>query len=705
MRYDKNKGKHSYIYPKTKYKAKRKTMRINYILLILVCLIALFIANITNMLAYFTDKDVLSNEFTFSKKFTVIYNANDGTNRTHTQTLSSGDKTATLRKNTFIRDNYAFVGWNTMPDGTGNRYGDEENLEIIKQEINDPIYLYAQWTTGVAMIGDTVYNSLQEAINAVPTDNTQTTIKLLEDVSENLKVEANKNIVFDLQNYIVSNYGNNPTIENNGTIKIINGTLTASRLHAVINNMENATTVVTGGRIIATGERQAIYNNKGTVEISGDAYLSNTSSSATRATVHNLADSTLTITGGTIIATSQPGVNNAGTMTIGTKDGDINKNSLTIQSKTDGIISTTGYGFYDGIVKGKSSAIKDENKVVDVEDGYYIAHKDEVIDGETYKTAYLSVTKNVTFNANGGTPAVTTVGIEIGEKISNIPTPTRSGYIFEGWFTAIDGGDPLPTDLTVTEDVTYYAHWREDVVAKIGDTSYKTLAAAVSAVPTTGEETTIKLYKDVSENITIAKGKNVILDLQGNTLSNKTNNRVIINNGTLKVINGTITSSAGYAAIDNNPNAKIIIGEGTIIIATGVRQTLYNNKGTMEIMGNTYLRSSAPERATVQNLASSTLIIHGGTIISTTQQALDNAGTVTIGDKDGNISITTPSLQGETSGIKNTNKLYFYDGIVKGQTNAIEGNITGIEENSIWFDFDDTIDDIVYKTKYLVLDE
>lgn len=51
-----------------------------------------------------------------------------------------------------------------------------------------------------------------------------------------------------------------------------------------------------------------------------------------------------------------------------------------------------------------------------------------------------------------------------GSAPGSLPTPTREGYAFEGWFTAAEGGEQI-TDKTVIDASTIrlYAHWRKDV--------------------------------------------------------------------------------------------------------------------------------------------------------------------------------------------------------------------------------------------------
>ena len=67
----------------------------------------------------------------------------------------------------------------------------------------------------------------------------------------------------------------------------------------------------------------------------------------------------------------------------------------------------------------------------------------------------------VTFNANGGTGG-TTRTVEYGKAIGALPTPTRSGYTFAGWFTAASGGTKVLATTVVSGSVTYYAHWTKN---------------------------------------------------------------------------------------------------------------------------------------------------------------------------------------------------------------------------------------------------
>ncbi len=70
-------------------------------------------------------------------------------------------------------------------------------------------------------------------------------------------------------------------------------------------------------------------------------------------------------------------------------------------------------------------------------------------------TANASVT--VTFNSEGGT-AESSMSGPSGTTIT-LPTPTRSGYTFNGWFTAASGGTLETSPYTLTSSLTLYAQW------------------------------------------------------------------------------------------------------------------------------------------------------------------------------------------------------------------------------------------------------
>ncbi len=65
----------------------------------------------------------------------------------------------------------------------------------------------------------------------------------------------------------------------------------------------------------------------------------------------------------------------------------------------------------------------------------------------------------VTFDANGGIVSPETRLVTKGAALGILPEPTRDGYVFDGWFTAAEGGEQIASALVVNADVTCYAHW------------------------------------------------------------------------------------------------------------------------------------------------------------------------------------------------------------------------------------------------------
>ena len=72
---------------------------------------------------------------------------------------------------------------------------------------------------------------------------------------------------------------------------------------------------------------------------------------------------------------------------------------------------------------------------------------------------WTAPTYAVTLHANGGSvsPASMTTGAD--GKLASLPTPTRSSYSFNGWYTEKNGGTKVTTDTVFSANTTVYAHW------------------------------------------------------------------------------------------------------------------------------------------------------------------------------------------------------------------------------------------------------
>lgn len=71
--------------------------------------------------------------------------------------------------------------------------------------------------------------------------------------------------------------------------------------------------------------------------------------------------------------------------------------------------------------------------------------------------------KTINFDANEGQlkPGEERKTVSFGDKYGSLPTPTRSGYAFDGWFTSRTEGEKITSENVVNSNAnqTLYAHW------------------------------------------------------------------------------------------------------------------------------------------------------------------------------------------------------------------------------------------------------
>ena len=173
------------------------------------------------------------------------------------------------------------------------------------------------------------------------------------------------------------------------------------------------------------------------------------------------------------------------------------------------------------------------------------------------------------------------------------------------------------------------------------------------------------------------------------TVSNSTIGGIGNGNGTLDIKESTLSSISNAGSGTTNVHSATVNGSidskyGGILNIYDINLTgggtVYS--GTINIYGGTITSSY---NALVNSGYDGKLNIFGGTIISTSDSAQtilnSNAGTVTIGTKDGNVSTEMPVITGKTYGVSNggSGKVNFYDGIVSGESGAFYGTVNEVE--------------------------
>lgn len=138
------------------------------------------------------------------------------------------------------------------------------------------------------------------------------------------------------------------------------------------------------------------------------------------------------------------------TVTFNGKGGKVSKNTMKVSyGNRYGTLATatkSGYGFLGWFTSSGSNITADTIYKTDGNTTLYAKW------GKKYK---------ITFNPNKGKVGTKSKTVTKGLAYGNLPTPKRSGYTFQGWYTKKSGGSKITSGKTVgiSKNTTFYAHW------------------------------------------------------------------------------------------------------------------------------------------------------------------------------------------------------------------------------------------------------
>ena len=116
----------------------------------------------------------------------------------------------------------------------------------------------------------------------------------------------------------------------------------------------------------------------------------------------------------------------------------------------------------------------------------------------TFYAKFVPNQYTVNFNANGGVVTPTSKLVTYDAAYGGLPTPTRDGFTFTGWYTAASGGNQVTasTIMTIAGSHTLYAHWTESpyVIAFNGNGSTSGSMANMSMVYNTAKNLTANAF-------------------------------------------------------------------------------------------------------------------------------------------------------------------------------------------------------------------
>jgi hypothetical protein len=515
------------------------------------------------------------------------------------------------------------------------------------------------------------YSTLAEAVDAVPANGTETTITLIGNAANTdpLNITFGKNVVLDLQGHSVSR-SLNAAADDGHVIKVVSG----AKL-TVQDTSEGAAGTITGGNTKGTGggiyndgtfilKSGAIMGNKAAYRAGG---IFSSASATLTIEGGKISNNTSAIRGGGIYI--EGGNNNIADCTIEGNKATANENTdrfgagIYVEGGTVKISNCTiqnnegrnqGGGIYvnAGEVTVTNTKITGNKSWANATGaGVYLNGGTLTIDGceitgnigtkAEYKgvglyygggTLQMKGVVNITGNHHTSSPdKISNVYLPTGKKITVIGSlegstigvtlgaTTGTGVITEG----LPGNGDASCFSNDNNDPKYYldlnydheAEIHLDYVCKNTTTGvrYETLKAAVDAV-NDGEENTITPLKDIilSAGLVIPANKNIVLDLQGYTLSRSlteaTNNGYVIKvaGGATVTIQDTSEGEKGKITGGwNNSQGGGIYNEGTLTLKD---ITVTGNKSTGGQTGDCYGGGIYSHR-------NSTIIIDGVQII------------------------------------------------------------------------------------------
>lgn len=432
----------------------------------------------------------------------------------------------------------------------------------------------------VAQIGSTYYATLAAAVEAVPTDGTETTITLLTDttLTDMIHISGGRNVILDMNGKNVSRTSV-PFIVENGTFNVIGtGTIqeTQNDQYAAImifgsssDDAENYSTVTVGKDVILAGWSGLFINRTNSATNSWN--VGDTTNKACGVVVDfdgkilSPADSSHTAAGNAIYVNGLiQDTANCPQITIGS-DAVVNADNNSTLTDSAAIYAA---GYAKWTINGGTFTGKE---CVEIKAG------EMTINGGTF-AATASTTSHIA-SSNGTSTSGYALSVVDNASYANPRSVTINGGNFAGPVAIVDDDSNADNNIAsisissgyFTTDPSdfvadgYYAIQSNDAnypymvstlqgVAQIGSTYYATLAEAVNAVPTGGTATTITLLNNVTlpSTLIVSDGRDITLNMNGHTIS-KDYSVIMVEYGSLNVTGtGTIqeTVEDGYGAIN-----------------------------------------------------------------------------------------------------------------------------------------------------------
>lgn len=148
---------------------------------------------------------------------------------------------------------------------------------------------------------------------------------------------------------------------------------------------------------------------------------------------------------------------------------DTTSSGLLARSNKQSITVTTGVKSYryaysnnpSGVVITANNSTNTEESTISYDGNYkYLSVAAVDGSGNIGETVTVALPAYILFDANEGTVNTTSKEVVCNTAVGDLPTPTRNGYTFTGWYTEKTNGTLVTSNYTVVKsNITLYAHW------------------------------------------------------------------------------------------------------------------------------------------------------------------------------------------------------------------------------------------------------
>ncbi|MBO5223698.1 MAG: InlB B-repeat-containing protein [Clostridia bacterium] len=463
-----------------------------------------FVRDGYNLVKWNTQSDGLGTEYSFREKINNLLEDQEKIDlyaqwaaNTYTVTFdSNGGNTISPKPVTFAstygtlptptRTGYTFNGWYTAQTG-GSKVSSTTKVTTASNHT-----LYAQWTANAYTVSGTSANGkVYWSTSQITTSDGSTSITATYDSTVYWRIEANTGYTRPQTYYgqLVLN-GNNFTANHTGLTAIKTLSACTANNYTVTFNSNGGNTVSnktvtfasTYGTLSTPTRTGYTFNGWYTAQTGGSKVTSTTK--VTTASNHTLYAQWVAKTY-TVSGTSANGKVYWSTSQITTSGG-----TASLKANYDSTVywrieANTGYtrpqAYYGQLVVNGSN---------------FTANHTSLTATKTF-TACTANTYTVTFNSNGGN-TISPKSVTFNSTYETLDSPTRTGYTFNGWYTAKTGGTKVAstTKVTTASNHTLYAQWIAKTYTVSGTSANGKVYWSTSQITTSGGSTTLSAAYD-----------------------------------------------------------------------------------------------------------------------------------------------------------------------------------------------------------------